>query len=139
MMSIRILVLCTGNSARSQMAEGLFRHFGREKVTVFSAGTAPKGINPLAIQAMQELGIDISQQTSKHLDTLRQQEFDYIFTVCDHAADVCPTFPGPSLRLHWSHPDPAAAIGSEAQKLQAFREVRDALAKQIELWLKTQA
>ena len=138
-MPIRILVLCTGNSARSQMAEGLFRHFGREKVTVFSAGTAPNGIHPVALQAMSELEIDISQQTSKYLDTLRQHEFDYIFTVCDHAADICPTFPGPSLRIHWSHPDPAAATGSEAQKLQAFREVRDALAKQIEPWLKAQA
>lgn len=127
----RILILCTGNSARSQMAEGFLRHASGGRVEVASAGTAPSVVRPEAIAAMAEIGIDISAQRSKHVDEFRGQAFDYVITVCDHARDACPVFPGNGRRLHFSFPDPAAVHGDEATRLDAFRRVRDALQRTL--------
>jgi arsenate reductase (thioredoxin) len=126
-MKKKILFLCTGNSARSQMAEGLMRHFRGDEYEVFSAGVEPKGVHPQAIVAMREIGIDISQQQSKHMDDLPIKEFDCIITLCDHAAQNCPVFPGKGLRLHQGFSDPAAVQGSDQDVLEAFRKVRDEL------------
>jgi arsenate reductase len=123
----KILFLCTGNSARSQMAEGLMRHFRGDEFDVFSAGVEPKGVHAKAIEAMREIGVDISRQQSKHVDDLPIKEFDCIITLCDHAAQNCPVFPGKGVRLHHSFSDPAAVHGSEQDKLEAFRKVRDEL------------
>jgi arsenate reductase len=131
----RVLILCTGNSARSQMAEGLLRHLAGDRFEVFSAGTRPSVVNPLAIQAMAERGLDISQQHSKHLDKYRQESFDYVITVCDDAAETCPVFPGRAERIHWSFPDPAAVDGQETARGQAFRETRDGLEARLREWL----
>ena len=122
-----VLFLCTGNSARSQMAEGLLRHLCGKEFEVFSAGVAPKGVHPAAIQVMKEIGIDISQQKSKHADDLQVKEFDYIITLCDHAAQNCPIFPGRGERMHHGFSDPAAVQGSDHEVLEAFRKVRDEL------------
>jgi arsenate reductase len=130
-MKHKVLFLCTGNSARSQMAEGLLRHLVGDQMDVFSAGTKPSTVNPLAIRVMQERGLDISHYRSKHLDEFRSQPFDYVITVCDNAAESCPVFPGPAQRIHWGFPDPAAVQGSEQEKLQAFRQIRDALEAQL--------
>lgn len=129
--SIRILVLCTGNSCRSQMAEALFRHFGAGKVEAFSAGLKPKAVHPKAIQVMQELGIDISHQKSNHLSEFLSEQFDYVITVCDNAASNCPVFPGGAERLHWPFDDPDKATGSEDEILSEFRRVRDEIASRI--------
>ena len=126
-MKKKILFLCTGNSARSQMAEGLIRHFRGDEFDVFSAGVEPKGVHPQAIEAMRETDIDISRQQSKHVDDLTVKEFDYIITLCDHAAQNCPVFPGTGKRLHHGFLDPAAVQGSEQDVLEAFRKVRDEL------------
>jgi arsenate reductase len=134
-MSQRVLFLCTGNSARSQMAEGLLRHLAGDRYAVFSAGTHPSVVNPLAIAAMREIGSDISGHRSKSLTEFLDQPFDYVITVCDQAAEACPVFPGPAQRLHWSFPDPAAATGTEAERLAAFRAVRDAIAARLRAWL----
>jgi len=107
---LRILVLCTGNSCRSLMAEGFFRHYGRDCVDVVSAGTEPKGLNPIAVRVMSEIGIDISHQTSNNIREYLDQQFDYVITVCDHAAQNCPRFPGEGTKLHWPFDDPAEAI-----------------------------
>jgi arsenate reductase len=123
----RVLIVCTGNSARSQMAEGLLRHLAGEQVEVLSAGTRPAGVNPHAVRAMAELGIDISRQRSKSVDEFAGQQFDWVITVCDHAREVCPVFPGGGERVHHSFEDPASA--PEEQKPEAFRRVRDALGK----------
>ena len=123
----RVVFLCTGNSARSQMAEGLMRHLRSNEFEVSSAGTEPKGIHPLAIEVMAEIGIDISAQRSKHLDEYGAEEFNYIVTLCYHAAKTCPFFPGKGERIHQSFPDPAAAEGSREEKLEMFRRVRDEL------------
>ena len=133
----RVLILCTGNSARSQMAEGLLRNLAGERMEVFSAGTKPSVVNPLAIEAMHEQGIDISGHRSKHLDEFRAQPFDYVITVCDSAAETCPIFPGKAERIHWSFPDPAAAQGSEAERLAAFRQVRDNIERHLRAWVNT--
>jgi arsenate reductase len=125
----RVLILCTGNSARSQMAEGLMRHLAGHEV--FSAGTKPVGVNPLAIAVMREKGIDISSQRSKAVTEFSGQEFATVITVCDNANEQCPIFPGAPQRLHWSLPDPAAVSGTEQEKLQAFRAVRDDLERRI--------
>ena len=109
---LRILVLCTGNSCRSQMAEGFFRHYGRDCVDVVSAGTEPKGLNPIAVRVMNEIGIDISQHTSNHVRDYLDRQFDYVITVCDHAAQNCPRFPGEGTKLHWPFDDPADALTS---------------------------
>ena len=134
-MAQRVLILCTGNSARSQMAEGLLRHLAGERVDVFSAGIKPSVVNPLAIRVMDERGIDIRHHRSKPLSEFLQQSFDYVITVCDNAAESCPVFPGRAQRLHWSFPDPALVEGDEHNKLRAFREVRDAIDARLQEWL----
>jgi arsenate reductase len=121
----RVLILCTGNSARSQMAEGLLRHDGGGRFTVESAGTHPSRVRPEAIAAMREVGIDISGHRSKHLDEFAGVSFDYVVTVCDNAREACPIFPGATVRMHRSFEDPAAVEGSEQERLAAFRRVRD--------------
>jgi arsenate reductase (thioredoxin) len=126
-MATRVLILCTANSARSQMAEGLLRELGGEKVEAFSAGSAPSRVNPFAIEAMNLRGIDISGQRSKSLKEYLQQPFDYVITVCDNAAESCPLFPGKAQRIHWSFPDPAAVEGSHEDILASFVSVRDGL------------
>jgi arsenate reductase len=126
----RVLILCTGNSARSQMAEGLLRHLARDRFEVFSAGTKPVGLNPNAVTAMSEVGIDISNHRSKSVDELAGQHFDYVITVCDNAKESCPIFPGTGTRLHHSFEDPAAA--SPDRQIEAFRGVRD----QLSDWLR---
>lgn len=136
-MKLRVLILCTGNSARSQMAEGLLRELAGDKMDVFSAGTHPSVVNPLAIQAMQERGIDISHHRSKSVNEFLNSPFDFVITVCDNAAERCPIFPGPAKRIHWSFPDPAAAQGSEEQRLQVFRTVRNEIEGQSRKWLET--
>ncbi len=125
MSKLRILVLCTGNSCRSQMAEGFFRHIGEGRVEVFSAGLSPKGVHPMAIKVMAEIGINISEQTSNNLDEYRSQKFDYLITVCDNAAANCPVFPGEGQRLHWPFDDPTSATGTEEEILTEFRRIRD--------------
>lgn len=127
----RVLILCTGNSARSQMAEGLLRETGRDRFEVFSAGTHPGRVNPLAIEAMRELGIDISDHHSKSVDEFTGKEFDYVITVCDNAAENCPVFPGRTKRLHWSFDDPAAAEGDDTERLALFRRVRDEIKERL--------
>lgn len=121
----RILVLCTGNSARSQMGEGLFREEGGAAFQVFSAGTRSSSVRPEAIAVMKEIGIDISGQRSKSVDEFSGQAFDYVVTVCDNARDNCPVFPAGTTRVHWSFEDPAAVEGSEVVRLAAFRRIRD--------------
>lgn len=133
--AVRILVLCTHNSSRSQMAEALLRSYGNGRFTVSSAGTEATRVNPFAIQAMQELGIDISGARSKHLNEFIEHEFEYVITVCDNAAETCPMFPGRAERIHWSFPDPSAVEGSDDERLSAFRTVRDDIAEQIHKWV----
>jgi len=123
----RVLILCTGNSARSQMAEGLLRHDAGDRFNVESAGTVPGVVRPEAIAAMQELGIDISAHRSKHVDEFADQIFDVVLTVCDHAREACPVFFAAAARLHHSFEDPAAANGTDKQRLVIFRRVRDEL------------
>ena len=123
----QVLILCTGNSARSQMAEGLLRHHAGNRFEVFSAGTKPSQVRPEAIAAMRELGIDISGHHSKSVDEFSGQSFDYVLTVCDNARESCPIFPGHTIAIHRSFEDPAAMQGSEAERLAAFRRVRDEL------------
>lgn len=120
----RVLILCTGNSARSQMAEGLLRDIAGDRFEVESAGTIASFVRPQAIAAMAEIGIDISGHRSKCLDEFLNTEFDYVITVCDNANETCPIFPGPAKRIHWSFDDPAAASGSDSQIATVFRRVR---------------
>ncbi len=127
----RVLILCTGNSARSQMAEGLLRHHAGDRYDVFSAGTKPSVVRPEAIAVMREIGIDISGHRSKSVDEFAAQEFDYVITVCDSANRACPVFPGKTRRLHWPFEDPAAVAGTEERRLAAFRGVRDQIQQQI--------
>jgi len=126
----KILVLCTGNSARSQMGEGLFRAEGAGDFEVFSAGTKPSLVRPEAIAVMKEIGIDISGQRSKSVDEFAGQPIDYVVTVCDNARDNCPLFPAGE-RLHWSFEDPAAVQGSEQERLDAFRRIRDQIQERV--------
>ncbi|MEO6050678.1 MAG: arsenate reductase ArsC [Pyrinomonadaceae bacterium] len=121
----RILILCTGNSARSQMAEGLLRHLAGDRFEVESAGTVASFVRPQAIAVMAEIGIDITTHRSKCLDEFLGTPFDYIITVCDHAAQNCPVFPGQATRIHWSFEDPAEATGTDDEVLSVFRRVRD--------------
>jgi len=123
----RVLILCTGNSARSQMAEGLLRSDAGERFTVESAGTKPSTVRAEAIAVMQEVGIDIRSHRSKHVDEFAGQNFDYVLTVCDNAKESCPVFFGKTTRLHHSFNDPAAVEGSEEKRLGAFRKVQDEL------------
>lgn len=131
-MKKRVLFLCTHNSARSQMAEGLLRAMAGDRFEVFSAGTEATRVHPLAIEAMREIGIDISRQRSKTLDELRGEPFDSVITVCDRANESCPIFPGGTERIHWSFDDPSAATGSDEERLRAFRKVRDKLGSHLE-------
>ena len=126
----RVLFLCTGNSCRSQMAEGLLRADAGDRFEVFSAGTEPHGLNPLAVQVMSELDCDISGHTSDRVDAFAEEEFDFVITVCDHARETCPVFPG-GRQLHWSFDDPAAAAGTQDERLSVFRRVRDEIRTQL--------
>ena len=123
----RALILCTGNSARSQMAEGLLRDLGGQDFQVVSAGVEPSYVRPEAIEVMNEIGIDISTHRSKSVDEFLNQEFDYVITVCDNANARCPVFPGKARRIHWSIEDPATAKGNDERRLARFRKARDEL------------
>ncbi len=125
----RVLFLCTGNSARSQMAEGLLRHLAGDQFEVFSAGTRPVGLNPNAVTAMSEIGINIAGSRSKSVDEFAGQQFDYVITACDNAKESCPIFPGGGARIHQSFEDPAAA--PKEGQLATFRQVRDQIAKWV--------
>jgi arsenate reductase len=127
----RVLILCTGNSARSQMAEGLLRHLSGDRFEVESAGVEPSHVRPQAIEAMSEIGVDISRHRSKSVDEFSGQEFDYVITVCDNAREHCPVFPGKQERIHWSFDDPAAAVGDEKAVLSVFRRVRDEIKERL--------
>jgi arsenate reductase len=132
----RLLFLCTGNSARSQMAEALLRHYAGDRFEVHSAGLEPKGLNPYSVRVMDELGIDIRSQKSKSVSTyLGRTIFTYVITVCSNAEANCPIFPGYTIRMHWPFDDPAAATGSDDEKLAQFRLVRDQIAARIQQWL----
>src|SRR5919202_3382179 len=128
----KVLFLCTHNSARSQMAEGLLRHLGGETYDVFSAGTEKTFVRPQAIQVMAEIGIDIFKQQSKTLEQYLQDGFDEVITVCDDANEACPVFPNAKNRRHWSFPDPSKVQGSEVEQLKVYRAVRDAIQQRIE-------
>lgn len=127
----RILVLCTGNSARSQMAEGFLRAALGDRFEIHSAGSKPSRVRPEAIAVMKEAGIDIGSHRSKHLDEFLGTEFRYVITVCDNAAETCPVFRGVAERIHWSFEDPAAVEGDEETRLAAFRRIRDQIAERI--------
>lgn len=131
----RVLVLCTHNSARSQMAEGLLRALAPGRFEVASAGTEATRVHPLAIEVMRELGIDLGHHSSKTLDRFLGEPWDYVITVCDSASERCPIFPARTTRLHWSFEDPSAAVGTEAERLAVFRRVRDAIAARLRGWL----
>lgn len=120
----RILVLCTGNSCRSQIAEAYLRHFAGEKALVYSAGVETHGLNPRAVATMLEDGIDISTHTSNHVDEYRDIDFDFVLTVCDNAQERCPFFPTSAQRFHFNFPDPAKATGTEEEIAQEFRTIR---------------
>ena len=140
MSKARVLFLCTGNSARSQMAEALLRKYGGEFFEPYSAGLEPKGVNPLTIRVLDEVGIDISNQTSKSIEAyLGKLSFQYLVTVCDDADQNCPVgLPGINERIHWSFEDPARFEGTEEEKLTRFREVRDLIEEKIKLWVAEQ-
>lgn len=126
-----VLFLCTGNSCRSQMAEGWLRSIAGEHCDVFSAGMKPSHLHPLAVQMMREVGLDISKQYSKSLADLSDRSFAFVITVCDNAQESCPIFPGSTTRLHWSFEDPAGVVGSEEFILKTFRKVRDEIREHI--------
>ncbi len=128
-MKIKVLILCTGNSCRSQMAEGILNHYGSHKFEVLSAGTKPSKVNEAAIMVMKEIGIDISKQRSKNVSEFLGQGFHYIITVCDNANESCPVFPGNSIRLHWPFPDPPHEKEITGAVLNEFRHVRDLIHK----------
>jgi len=134
----RVLVLCTGNSARSQIGEGLFREEGGGAYEVSSAGTRPSLVRPEAIAAMREIGIDISGHRSKSVEEFAGQAFDFVVTVCDSARDACPIFPATG-RIHWSLEDPAAVEGSEEERLAAFRRIRDQLRDRVKTFVRERA
>ena len=131
----RVLILCTGNSARSQMAEGLLRAMAGDRVEVASAGVSPSHVRSEAIEVMREIGIDISQHRSKSVDEFSGDRFDYVITVCDNAREQCPIFAGDVQRIHWSFDDPAAAQGDESVRLRVFRRVRDEIKGRLQEWL----
>ncbi len=130
-MSERVLILCTGNSARSQMAEGLLRAMAGERFEVVSAGVEPSNVRPEAIEVMREIGIDILSHRSKSVDEFTNEQFDYVITVCDNAREHCPIFPGRATLIHWSFDDPAAAEGDETARLKVFRRVRDEIKEKL--------
>ena len=130
----RVLFICTHNSARSQMAEGYLRHIAGDRFDVYSAGTEATQVRPQAIEVMAEIGIDISGQTSKTLQRYLPERWDYVITVCDDANESCPVFPGTSDRSHWSFPDPSKATGTDAERLQVYRDVRDQIVQRIRIF-----
>jgi len=132
MMKPKVLFLCTGNSARSQMAEGYLRHVAGDRYDVLSGGITPKGLNPLAVEAMGEIGIDISRQRSKDVVGYLGTAIQYVVTVCDNAKEHCPIFPGTFKFIHWSLEDPAAVTGTHEQKLAVFRRVRDQISSLVD-------
>ncbi|MBB5620997.1 arsenate reductase [Pedobacter cryoconitis] len=121
----KVLVLCTGNSCRSQLAEGFLRQFAGNQAEIYSAGIETHGVNPKAIQVMSEVGIDLSAHTSNHVDEYSNIDFDYVITVCDNAKESCPYFPSQAVKLHYNFPDPAKAKGTDQEIMQEFRRVRD--------------
>lgn len=127
----KVLILCTGNSARSQMAEGLLRSMAPDRFLVLSAGTKPSVVRPEAIIVMRELGIDLSSHRSKSVDIYQDASFDFVITVCDNANESCPVFFGKAERIHWSFEDPAAVEGDEAARLDSFRKIRDQIALRL--------
>ena len=137
MIKAKVLFLCTGNSARSQMAEAFLRKYGGDRFEAYSAGTEPKGINPYTERVMQEVGINLSGQHSKHVkEYMGKVHFGYLITLCDEAEEKCPTtFPGVGKRIHWSFEDPSAFTGSEDEKLAIFRKVRNQIEQHIKTWL----
>lgn len=132
---LRVLFLCTHNSARSQMAEALLRAYGEEGVAVSSAGSEPAAVHPLATRALAEMGIDVQGHRSKHMDELSDQQFDYVITVCDRVREICPMLPEGTAQIHWSFADPAAVGGSEEVRYEAFRETAAALAVRVRHFL----
>jgi arsenate reductase len=132
----RVLFLCTHNSARSQMAEGFLRAMAGDRFEAGSAGTEKTSVNPLAIRAMAELGIDLGGHTSKLYADVASGPWDYLITVCDDANERCPWVPGSVKRLHWSFPDPSRATGSEEERLAVFRRVRDQIQERLTDWLR---
>ncbi|MFN7037851.1 MAG: arsenate reductase ArsC, partial [Bellilinea sp.] len=137
MSKARVLFLCTGNSARSQMAEALLRKYAADHFEVFSAGLEPKGLNPYTVKVLEEIGVDTSQHYSKTLDSfIGKVHFGYLITVCSKAEENCPIFPGMGMRMHWPFEDPAAFVGSEEETLQKFREIRDQIDARVREWLK---
>ena len=134
----RVLFVCTGNRARSQMAEGLLRHLAGDRYEVYSAGTKPKGLAEQTVEVMREIGIDISGQRSKHVDEYAGQPFDYVITVCDSARQSCPVFPGSGERIHWDVEDPLYAELRGESTVQALRDARDELRSRIEAFLRTE-
>jgi len=135
MTTLRVLFLCTHNSARSQIAEGFLRALAGDRFDVASAGTEATRVHPLAIRAMEEVGIDLTGHTSKTIDTLVDQSWDYVITVCDSANERCPIFPGGTTRIHWSFDDPSQATGTDADRLETFRRVRDEILTRLHQWL----
>jgi len=139
MVPMRVLFLCTHNSSRSQMAEGLLRTRGGSQYQVFSAGTHPRAVHPLAVKAMAELGIDVSEQAGHRAKGIEEfgdePPMDLVVTVCDEAAEECPYFPRARRQEHWGFPDPSAATGTQEERLAVFRRVRDAIAARIETFL----
>ena len=129
---IKVLFLCTGNSCRSQIAEGWANHLKSDVIDAYSAGIRPIGVNPKTIEVMAEAGVDISDHTSKHIDDLAGIDFDYVVTVCDNAREQCPVFPGPAKLIHKTFEDPYFASGSEEQVMDVFRKVRDQIRAFIE-------
>ena len=136
-MKQRVLFVCTGNSCRSQMAEGWLRQMAGERFEVFSAGTHPAAaVHPLAVEAMREIGVDISGQRPKDVEQFVEQDFDLVVTLCDHARQSCPMFPGGKRREHWGFEDPAAATGTEEERMAVHRRVRDGIRERLEGWLR---
>jgi arsenate reductase (thioredoxin) len=131
----RILFLCTGNSCRSQIAEALARTLSKDRVQAVSAGTRPQPLHPLAVQVMAEAGVDISGQTSKSVEQFVGQQLDFVITVCDRAKEACPSWPRVREQLHWSIDDPAAATGTDEERMRVFRRVRDELRQRMALFL----
>lgn len=134
-MKNRVLFLCTGNSCRSQMAEGWLRHLAGDRFEVVSAGTHPVGLNPFAVTVMGEAGVDISHHVSERVDPYLNQHFHYVITVCDRAQEACPIFPVTSKTLHWNFDDPARATGTYEQRLIVFRKSRDEIADRVRRFL----
>jgi arsenate reductase (thioredoxin) len=133
--AFRVLFLCTGNSCRSQMAEALARTVGRDLIESFSAGAAPRPVHPLAVRVMSEIGIDITDQTSKSLETFAGQAFDFVITVCVQAKESCPTLPTAREHIYWRVDDPVEALGDEVERVKVFRRVREELRHRIQLFL----